>query len=118
MKLWIVVYWGNSEEDDGKNERDTCFLVRANSVESAANIGNDFLKKVPYYLIGELSDYKDEVNIVEYIVLLGDDGIEGGEEKFLLGPFIQHLDIPMKYPSWRSDQSENNAIWEKDTFGE
>ncbi|QNP41719.1 hypothetical protein [Lysobacter solisilvae (ex Woo and Kim 2020)] len=83
MHLYEVIRWGNPSDDPhtgGPNGHDTCFLVRAASLEAAAALADGELR----FVAGAgLADW------AEVAYLLGDDTGTDGTARVLRGPYIQ-----------------------------
>jgi hypothetical protein len=82
MQLFEVIRWGNDSDDPvtgGPNGPDTCFLVRAASVEQAAQL----VDRLPA-LRGSAGATADAV------YLLGTEQSAQAEPRVLRGPYIQH----------------------------
>lgn len=84
MKLYEVIRWGNDSEDlftGGPNGADTCFLVRADSVEQAAALADAALKAPPS---PSLPSFTGAVYLLG--TALGSDETA----RVLRGPYVQH----------------------------
>lgn len=81
MQLFEVIRWGNDSDDPvtgGPNGPDTCFLVRAESVQQAAQ------------LVDHLAAGRGERTRADSVYLLGTDQSAQPEPRVLRGPYIQH----------------------------
>lgn len=83
MRIFEVIRWGNDSADPvtgGPNGPDTCFLVRANTIDEAARIVDARLAQLPHVHVQPWS---------HAVYLLGDDS--GPQETALIvrGPYIQ-----------------------------
>jgi hypothetical protein len=84
MNLYEVIRWGNELDDPetgGANGPDTCFLVRADTLESAVALVDTRLARMP-------SDYVQAW--AEAVYLLGTDSGSGSETRILRGPYVEH----------------------------
>lgn len=84
MQLYEVIRWGNDSDDPvtgGPDGPDTCFLVRADSVEQAAALVDERLAEMP---IGIASRWSRAV------YHLGIDASSQPSARILRGPYIQH----------------------------
>lgn len=81
MQLFEVIRWGNDSDDPftgGPDGADTCFLVRASSVEDAARLVDDALASgTPRAHAGA-------------VYLLGTELSTQEEPRILRGPYLQH----------------------------
>lgn len=83
MQLFEVIRWGNDSDDPltgGPNGSDTCFLVRANSVEDAALLADHRLATLPHERVVPWS---------HAVYLLGADLGTDGSSGLLRGPYVQ-----------------------------
>ncbi|GJG97658.1 hypothetical protein [Cupriavidus pauculus] len=83
MNLYEVIRWGNESDDPftgGANGLDTCFLVRAESVEQAGQLADAVLRTTK----GELAKW------AEVIHLLGAEQSAQRDARVLRGPYLQH----------------------------
>ena len=81
MQLFEVIRWGNDSDDPvtgGPSGPDTCFLVRAESVQQAAQ------------LVDRLAAGHGERPTADAVYLLGADQSAQTEPRVLRGPYIQH----------------------------
>ena len=97
MNLYEVVRWGNDSTDaltGGPNGPDTCFLVRASSVEEAAALADI-----------ELSRQKSAAvdNWAGAIYFLGVDSSQQVAARILRGPYVQHA-YCHGWRAWHRDQ--------------
>src|SRR5436190_22595491 len=84
LNLFKVIRWGNESDDPvtgGPNGPDTCFLVRASTVEEAAALVDAVLAGMP-------SEYVQGWS--HAICLIGTDGGTDPQPRVLRGPYIQH----------------------------
>ncbi|MGY4514641.1 hypothetical protein [Lysobacter sp. HA18] len=82
MHLYEVIRWGNESDDvdsGGPDGPDTCFLVRAASVEDAASLVDRELARMP-------SEYV--LPFAGAVYLLGDDASTQANAMILRGPYI------------------------------
>lgn len=97
LLLYEVVRWGNDSDHPvtgGGNGPDTCYLVRAGSVEEAASLADtDLARQRPT----RVRPYSSQVH------LLGTDATTRSEARILRGPYIQHAHMH----GWR--------YWSRDT---
>src|SRR5690606_29660403 len=83
MQLFEVIRWGNDSDDPltgGPNGPDTCFLVRADSVEEAARLADQRLATLPHANVLPRSDA---------VYLLGMDAGTDDTAGVLRGPYVQ-----------------------------
>lgn len=84
MNLYEVIRWGNESEDlftGGPNGADTCFLVRAGSLEQAAALADAALRALkPQHL----PDFAGAIYLLG--TALGTDETP----RILRGPYVQH----------------------------
>jgi len=84
MLLFEIIRWGNDSDDvvtGGPNGPDTCFLVRAESVEKAAALADRELRFLN-------SESFPPWSCAAY--LIGTDHSAQTEARVLRGPYIQH----------------------------
>lgn len=84
MKLYEVIRWGNDSDDPltgGSNGPDTCFLVRAGSVEEAVGLVDPMLSRESG---GEVRSFASAV------YLLGTDSSAQEQPRVLRGPYIEN----------------------------
>ena len=84
VQLFEVIRWGNDSDDvqtGGPNGPDTCFLVRAASVEQAAGLVDDELARMPSEFVQPWADA---------VYLLGTEGSQEADPRILRGPYIQN----------------------------
>lgn len=84
MRLYEVVRWGNASDDPlsgGPDGVDTCFLVRAGSVEAAAVLVDHVLAA---------SHGETVASFAAAVYLLGDELSSDPEPRILRGPYLQH----------------------------
>ena len=84
MLLFEVIRWGNDSHAvpmGGPDGADTCFLVRALSVEHAATLVDQHLARTPSDVVNAWS---------AAVYLLGTESSTQSEERILRGPYIQH----------------------------
>ncbi len=82
MQLFEVIRWGNDSDDPvigGPNGPDTCFLVRADSIEQAASLVDRRLETMPSEIV---------VPWCGAIYLLGTDAAAQAEAGILRGPYV------------------------------
>ncbi|GAB1595037.1 hypothetical protein [Lysobacter claricitrinus] len=82
MHLYEVIRWGNESDDvdtGGPDGPDTCFLVRATSVEQAAAIVDRELARMPSEFV---------MPWAAAVYLLGDDASTHTDAAILRGPYI------------------------------
>lgn len=82
MQLFEVIRWGNDSDDPltgGPNGPDTCFLVRADSVEQAAALVDPVL-----------AANRVEPSHAGAVYLLGADAGAAPDARILRGPYVQH----------------------------
>ena len=105
MKLYEVVRWGNDSEDvhtGGPNGPDTCYLVRATSMESAVRLAEERLRWLPP------SDLVFPYASAVYE--LGEDSGASVDARVLRGPYIEHAYCH----GWRSwHRHELHEPWEE-----
>lgn len=97
MKLYEVVRWGNDGDDPfrgGPNGDDTCFLVRAESVQEAASLADAVLKQMTSATVASFA---------QVVYELGTDTGNGTDARIIRGPYEQNA---YNY-GW--------AQWERDT---
>ena len=102
MQLYEVIRWGNDEDDPftgGPNGHDTCFLVRAKSLEQAVQLADAQLARMPHRRVQPWADA---------VYLLGEDSTEANEPLILRGPYVQSA---YRY-GWRHwYREEPNGSW-------
>jgi len=84
MHLYEVIRWGNDSDDPfsgGPDGPDTCFIVRASSVEQAASLADRELAK---------RSSKEVQNWSGAVHLLGSELANEVTPRVLRGPYIQH----------------------------
>jgi hypothetical protein len=84
MQLFEVIRWGNDSVDTftgGPDGPDTCFLVRATSIEHAAALVDEQLSRMPSERVSAWAGA---------IYQLGTDSSGQSEARILRGPYIQH----------------------------
>jgi hypothetical protein len=84
MQLFEVIRWGNDSNNPmtgGANGADTCFLVRADSVEAAASLVDRELARTPSPLVAAWAGA---------VYLLGNDATPTGDARILRGPYIEN----------------------------
>lgn len=84
MNLYEVIRWGNDSEDlftGGPNGADTCFLVRAESVEQAARLVD---------ALPPPSQGSGAAALAEAVYLLGTEHSSQDAPRILRGPYVQH----------------------------
>jgi len=101
MNLYEAIRWGNESEDPytgGPDGADTCFLVRAASVEEAGQLADAALRGAR----GGLADW------AQVLHLLGTEQATDSEPRILRGPYMQHA---YRY-GWRHwSRDEAAAPW-------
>ncbi|UBB26576.1 hypothetical protein LAG73_05710 [Pseudoxanthomonas japonensis] len=83
MHIYEVVRWGNDAEDPlsgGPNGPDTCFLVRALSIEDAAGVVDRRLADMPHERVQPWA---------HAVYLLGEESVASDAPRILRGPYIQ-----------------------------
>jgi hypothetical protein len=83
-RLYEAVRWGNDSEDrfeGGPDGPDTCFLVRAGSIEEVVSLVEPLLMAMPHVRIQPW---------LHAIHLLGDDTGVDPTSRVLRGPYVQH----------------------------
>lgn len=84
MQIFEVIRWGNGSDDlytGGPNGPDTCFLVRASSIEQAAELVDRQLAAMPSELVDPWAGA---------IYQIGTDSSASSDAIILRGPYIQH----------------------------
>lgn len=108
MQLFEVIRWGNDSDDPtvgGPDGHDTCFLVRADSVEEAAVLADRALRTLPHQRVAPWADA---------IYLLGiDTGVEH-TARVLRGPYIQSA-YRHGWRHWYRD--ERDGPWQERVAG-
>lgn len=98
MQLYEVIRWGNDSDDvfsGGPNGPDTCFLVRADTPDAAAQLADTLLAQYPNERVS---------NWCQVVYGLGSDGGSDGKAKVLRGPYIEHA----YNHGWRQWQRETS----------
>ncbi len=102
MPLFEVIRWGNASTDPitgGPDGADTCFLVRAESVEQAATLVDCELAREPSPVVAAWAGAA---------YLLGSEQSQDAEPRILRGPYIQHA---YRY-GWRHwYREERDGAW-------
>ncbi len=91
MRIYEVIRWGNDSDDPvtgGPNGPDTCFFVRASSIEEAAGIVDARLAALPHERV---------VPWAHAVYLLGDESVAADAPRILRGPYVQ----PAYCHGWR-----------------
>lgn len=100
MQLFEVIRWGNDSDDPftgGPDGADTCFLVRASSVEDAARLVDR-----------ALAASETTRPHAGAVYLLGTDLSAQSEQRILRGPYLQHA----YRHGWRHwYREEHDAPW-------
>jgi hypothetical protein len=84
LLLFEVVRWGNDSDDvhaGGPNGVDTCFLVRAATVEAAAELADEYLSRMTSEQVSPWS---------HLVYLVGTDASTQAEPQVLRGPYFEH----------------------------
>lgn len=84
MALYEVIRWGNDSTDvfhGGPDGADTCFLVRAGSVEQAAALVDRQLATTPGPVVSAWAGA---------VYLLGEETTRDTGDRILRGPYLQH----------------------------
>jgi hypothetical protein len=84
MLLFEVIRWGNASEDlvtGGPDGPDTCYLVRANSIEEASTLIDRELRFLRSEFVPAWAGA---------IYLIGTDASARTEAKILRGPYVEH----------------------------
>lgn len=84
MPLFEVIRWGNASTDvftGGPDGPDTCFLVRAGSVEQAAALVDRHLASTPSAIVPAWAGAT---------YLLGEELTYDTDARILRGPYLQH----------------------------
>src|SRR4051812_47370630 len=81
MSLYEVVRWGNDASEYGVDGPDTCFLVRATSVEDAAALVDPCLNDMPHERVQPWA---------HLVYLIGRDLSSEATPGILRGPYTQH----------------------------
>ena len=84
MLIFEVIRWGNDSDDavtGGPDGPDTCFLVRANSIEQASALVDRELR---------FSSSETVAARAAAIYLIGTDASVDTEPRILRGPYLQH----------------------------
>ena len=107
MYLYEVIRWGNDAPDDdptgGPDGPDTCFLVRAGSLEEAAALVDVVLKRLP-------QQNKRVSRYARALYLLGTDSGSSTEARVLRGPYIQSA-YNYGWQIWHRDDPD--GTWEE-----
>lgn len=99
MHIYEVFRWGNDSDNDytgGPNGPDTCFLVRAESVEQAAALADKELARMSSQFVAEWACG---------VYLLGADLSTSTKPKILRGPYIEHAYIH-GWRQWHREQQD------------
>lgn len=102
MRIFEVIRWGNDSGDPlagGANGPDTCFLVRADTVEEAARLADVRLAALPHERVSPWA---------HAVYLLGDDLGSREAPLILRGPYIQSA-YCHGWRQWHRD--ERNDPW-------
>lgn len=103
MQLYEVIRWGNDGDDPfmgGPNGPDTCFLVRAESVEQAAQLVDARLAQMPHQLVQPWAGAS---------YLLGEDLAEANEPLILRGPYMQSA-YRYGWRHWYREESDGSWV--------
>ena len=104
MQLFEVIRWGNDSDDPmtgGPDGPDTCFLVRAGSVDEAARLADQRLATLPHEHVAPWS---------HAVYLLGDDAGDDDSARILRGPYVQSAYVH----GWRQwYRNERDEPWEE-----
>ena len=104
MNLYEAVRWGNDAADcidGGPDGPDTCFLVRARSLEEVVALVEPLLMKMPH----------DRVQPwLHAIYLLGVDTGVDPTPRVLRGPYVQHA-ISWGWRGWIRQRNERDEEW-------
>lgn len=102
MNLYEVIRWGNDSTDPltgGPNGPDTCFLVRAASVEQAAELADAALRRAGPTGLSAWA---------EAVYLLGEELSTDAEPRILRGPSV-HAAHRHGWRHWYRDEA--GAAW-------
>ncbi len=104
MQIYEVIRWGNDSDDpmtDGPNGPDTCFLVRASSIEEAAGLADARLIALPHARV---------VPWAHAVYLLGSESVAADVPRILRGPYVQ----PAYCHGWRQwHRDEQDRAWQE-----
>jgi len=109
MNLYEVIQWGNESDNPvtgGPNGADTCFLVRAESVEQAATLVDRELSRMPSQHVKPWASA---------VYLLGTELGSASAPRLLRGPYVQNA---YRY-GWRHwYRLEHGAPWLEEPLGD
>ncbi|MDN3918722.1 DUF6678 family protein [Roseateles violae] len=103
LNLYEVVRWGNESDDPvtgGPNGPDTCFLVRAESVEAAAQLVDRELARMPSEFVQPFASL---------VHLLGTERASESTPRVLRGPYVQSA-YGHGWRSWNRDERDGPWI--------
>lgn len=104
MNLYEAVRWGNDAADPfegGPDGPDTCFLVRASSIEEVVALVEPLLMEMSH------------VRVQPWLHAIGLLGIDTGIDRtprVLRGPYVQHA-IGWGWRTWIRQRHEQNEVW-------
>lgn len=104
MRLYEAVRWGNDSDDPfvgGPEGPDTCFLVRASSIEEVVALVEPLLMEMPHVRVQPW---------LHAIYLLGDDTGIDPTSRVLRGPYVQHA-IAWGWRRWIRQRNEQDEEW-------
>lgn len=110
MQLYEVIRWGNDSDDPlsgGADGPDTCFLVRADSVEQAASLVDDVLAA---------AKPRNALPHADAVHLLGNELADAHQARILRGPYVQHA-YRHGWRCWYRDDSGAPWIQQVDGAG-
>lgn len=103
LNLYEVVRYGNDSDNifsGGPNGPDTCFLVRADSPENAAELVDPFLARSTHERVKPWS---------QLIYLLGTDCGSANKQCILRGPYEAHA-YCYDWRTWNRDEQGNSWV--------
>lgn len=114
MNLYSVLRWGNEESEDGPDGYDTEFLVKASSIDEAAKLVDEALRKIP----------PGNSRVQRFCHSISEVGISHSLDqtpKILFGPLVSELSVfcDSGVPNdkkWRRDSVDEGWISFQDYF--
>ena len=106
MKLWRVAQWGNVNE--GGNGEDTNCIVRANTMDSAIKITEEYFN--------QWGKNAFKHGITDCVMFLGEDASPLTEEKVVVRKWLEHAINLAEYPAWTREWNTN--VWVSNDFYE
>jgi hypothetical protein len=111
MNTYCVIRWGNPDDSDGPDGKDTIFLIRAATVEEASRLADARLKDMPT----QKGNNRPVEAFSHQVIQISEGALGSGTPEILHGPWVSSaIFLNDNLPAWyRDDPRRPWGTWEE-----